>query len=372
MKVLFIGMTKNIGGTETFIMNIARILWKNSNFDTYFLNIEDDRIAYNDEIIKNGGHIINYSIHKGISGVLYNNKEADDFFCLNHFDTVHVNANILRNSFWANSAKKMGVNKVFFHSHNSSYGSRNFIKKLVYSFLGFFDRYYLRKWSIPLYAASSDAGHWMFHENKFEVIHNGVDTNVYKFNEQSRIKLRKLFHIEDETFVVISVARFSYQKNHHKILTVFASVLESKPDSKLILVGEGELFNYILEEARTLGIDKKVLFLGRRTDIPELLSMADTMLFPSRYEGTPFSLIEAESSGLPVVVSKEAFDSTSNITKDIKYLSINDTDQCWSAALIDLFENNTPDKRTERNKLVEKSNYSLNHFRSKIKTIYDF
>ncbi|PND40676.1 glycosyltransferase [Leuconostoc mesenteroides] len=372
MKILFIGMTRNIGGTETFIMNTARTLWKNKNITTYFLNIEESKIAYEDEIIANGGRIINYSIHKGLSGLLYNKKEANIFFKDNHFDIVHINANILRTSFWAEPAKKRGVSQVFFHAHNSSYGPRNFLKRTIYSLIGYLDRRNLVKNNVKLLAASFGAGKWMFHEHPFRIVNNGVDTSLFKFDYVKREKMRKSLHINDKTFVLISVARFSYQKNHNKIIDIFNELLKTNPDSTLLLVGSGELLDQVKEKTKKLRISKHVIFMGKRDDISALLSMSDAMIFPSRYEGTPYSLIESESSGLPAMVSSEAFDQSSNITGDLKYLSIDASDIRWAKGLLDFdFSDQLGVRRLEKNKLVEKSNYSLKYFQSQIKKIYN-
>ena len=67
MKILFIGMTQNKGGTETFIMNTARFLWS-KNVEVSFLDVEDRALSYKEEILKNGGSIIPYKIHKGPLG----------------------------------------------------------------------------------------------------------------------------------------------------------------------------------------------------------------------------------------------------------------------------------------------------------------
>lgn len=196
MKFLFIGMTKDVGGTETFIMNTARFLWQKDENEVFFLNIENGNIAYQKEIIENGGTILNYKIHKGVSGLIYNSAEANRFFSSYNFDVVHINANILRTCFWAAAAKKHSIKHVFFHAHNSSYGKRSFLKKITYSIIGYFDRISLKKNAITLLAASQAAGHWMFHNQPFNVVHNGVNTSKFRFDVNTREKLRKNFLIK--------------------------------------------------------------------------------------------------------------------------------------------------------------------------------
>lgn len=369
MRVLFIGMTQNKGGTETFIMNAARFLWE-KKVDVSFLDVEEHDLSYKEEILANGGTIIPYKIHKGPKGLLYNAKEAAQFFSQYQFDVIHVNTNILRNSFWAIAAKKSGIKQVYVHSHNSSYGARNKLKQMVYGSVAVFDRRQLTKYNVELLAASTEAGKWMFHNLPFEVIDNGVDTDLYRYHETDRTMIRDSLKISYQTLVVISVARFAYQKNQEKIVRVFSELLKLRSDSKLILVGAGDDLEKIKDLVAQLGISERVLFLGRRDDVPKLLSSADLMLFPSRYEGTPYSLMEAQSSGLPVIVSSEAFRESENITGNVKYLSLGLDDEKWAKETLDLAQKSADLNRHEVNEIVKNSSYSLKTFEKKIASLY--
>lgn len=375
MKVLFVGMTKNKGGTETYILNTANVLWQKTDAELYFLDTEEEGIVCKKYILKKGGKVISYSIHRGLLGLVYNSKEANRFFKTHHFDVVDVNVNILRNSFWAIAAKRSGVKKVFVHSHNSSYGVRSKIKQFVYKITDKIDRIKLSKENIKLFAASIEAGKWMFHGLPFEVIHNGIDTERFKFSKQTRKSMRQQLKIGMDELVLISVARFSYQKNQEKSVMIFNEILKNRPDSYLLFVGSGdeEQIQLIKCLVNHLGIQKRVLFLGYREDIPELLSASDIMLFPSRYEGTPYALIEAESSGLAIVVSQEAFRTDENLSNLVKFCSLNDSNVKWAVQAMMLFEqlNNAPEKiRLIANEKVNESRYSLKTFDNQITNLY--
>ena len=370
MKILFIGMTENKEGTETFIMSAARLLWKLPQNEVYFLDVESKEISHVKEIKQNKGKIIKYKIHKGPSGLLFNKHEAMLFFKQYSFDIVHVNTNILRNSFWAIAAKESGVKKVFLHSHNSSYGNRTAIKKMVYRLTDFFDRCKLKKSNVKLLAASKEAGAWMFHNLPFMVINNGVDTSQYKFNNSERNIIRNKLSLPNDCLVVVSVARLTYQKNQEKIIRIFNKIEKEIPNSKLLLVGEGKDFEKLKKQAEDLKIDKKVCFLGRRNDINRLLSAADIMLFPSRYEGTPYSLMEAQSSGLPVLVSTEAFRKEEDITGNVSFLSLSATDQEWSLATLKLLDETKATDRRDANIKVKQSKYSMEYFNDQLRTLY--
>lgn len=370
MKVLLIGMTKNKGGTETFMMNTAKYLSDSVGAEIYFLDIYNGQLSRKEEIIKNGWNIIPYKIHIGLSGVYYNHREALSFFKQYKFDAVHVNTNILRNSFWAIAAKESGIKNVIVHSHNSSYGPRSKIRQFVYELIGVIDRYHLKRSNVKLLAASEEAGIWMFHGLPFTVIDNGIDTELYSYSKINRTQLRKELQISLESNVVISVARFAYQKNQEKIVNVFNKMLSSEPNLVLLLVGEGDDMNNIKNLVNNLGIGSKVRFLGRRDDVPKLLSVADIMLFPSRYEGTPYSLMEAESSGLPIVASSEAFRESENISGRLKLLSLTKTDEEWASEAILMLNEYRVESRAIANQMVKDSLYSLDNFKNQIYKLY--
>ena len=83
------------------------------------------------------------------------------------------------------------------------------------------------------------------------------------------------------------------------------------PSIKLVLVGDGEDKQKLLEKSKALGIYDKVLFLGVRKDIPELFSAFDIFALPSRFEGLPLVLVEAQAAGIKSLVSD-------NVTKEIR------------------------------------------------------
>lgn len=126
------------------------------------------------------------------------------------------------------------------------------------------------------------------------------------------------------------------------------------------------------KKAKELGIWDSVIFTGKRNDVPNLLSMSDTMIFPSRYEGTPYSLMEAQSSGLNIVVSNEAFNQTSNITNKLKFLSVNDESEKWAKAILKFGLNEISAERWADNKKIEDSKYSLKSFEQELNLLYEF
>lgn len=130
----------------------------------------------------------------------------------------------------------------------------------------------------------------------------GIDTDKFKNNEVNRIEKRKSIGVSEDDFMIISVGELNKNKNHQVIIRAIAKLKNKR--IKYVLCGEGPLESELRELAIELDIENQVKFLGFRKDISELMNSADLFLFPSYREGLSLSLMEAMSSGLPVVCSK--------------------------------------------------------------------
>ncbi len=95
------------------------------------------------------------------------------------------------------------------------------------------------------------------------------------------------------------MARLDKQKDHASLLEAARLV----PDAVFVLVGDGPLREELEDRATRLGVEERVLFLGWREDIPEVLACADLFVLPSLYEGLPLALLEAMAAGLPIVAT---------------------------------------------------------------------
>ncbi len=144
------------------------------------------------------------------------------------------------------------------------------------------------------------------HPSKVFTIKNGVDLDAYSCCNNKEMLRKELGIVGDEKVIGI-VANLKRIKNHIFLLKAFDELIKSYKKVKLLLIGQGfkndpenaeeELRNFVNEK----GLNKKVLFLGYRSDISELLSIMDIFCLTSFKEGLPLSLIEAMAAGLPIV-----------------------------------------------------------------------
>jgi glycosyltransferase involved in cell wall biosynthesis len=101
--------------------------------------------------------------------------------------------------------------------------------------------------------------------------------------------------------LVLTVARLTEQKGHRYLLDAAASVVLRRPETVFVLAGDGPLEPALREQARRLGLERYVVFAGRRDDVPDLLAAADLFVLPSLFEGLPLVVLEAMAAGVPVV-----------------------------------------------------------------------
>jgi glycosyltransferase involved in cell wall biosynthesis len=141
-----------------------------------------------------------------------------------------------------------------------------------------------------------------------DVIPYGIDPKPFRGrNPHHRTELRHGWGFAPDDFVVGTIARLAPQKGLDVLLESFAlAASRSKRRLKLAVVGEGPLRQALLVQARALGLDGSVLWLGRQppAEVPPILAAFDLFALPSRYEGLGLVLLEALAAGTPIVASR--------------------------------------------------------------------
>ena len=175
------------------------------------------------------------------------------------------------------------------------------------------------------FACGEDSAKWLYGETaykngKVEIVFNAIDLKKYQFSSDVRKKCRRELDVSNK-FVLGNIARLSNQKNQSYLFSILKELILIKPNVMLLLVGNGEDEQRLKQEVLELNLTSYVLFLGRRTDVSDLLSAMDVFLLPSKYEGLPVSLVEAQASGLQIL-SSDTVTQEVNVTQNISYLPI--------------------------------------------------
>ncbi len=103
--------------------------------------------------------------------------------------------------------------------------------------------------------------------------------------------------------LLLTVGRLVPQKGYDDLLAAIPPLLEDDPDLRFVWAGEGKERQALRDRLRDMAIDRNVLMLGHRSDLPRLLQASDLFVFPTRFEGHPFALLEAMAYGLPIVTT---------------------------------------------------------------------
>jgi glycosyltransferase involved in cell wall biosynthesis len=177
-------------------------------------------------------------------------------------------------------------------------------------------------------AAIYTFGEKQYRDGKVNILHNGVDLEVYRYDPEARARIREEFALGD-CFVVGHVGRFSRQKNHKFLLPIFAKIKEKRTDARLLLVGTGELEAQIRTQAEELGILDDIIFTGVRSDVPALLSAMDVFVLTSLYEGMPNTVIEAQATGLPCVIS-DTITRQASVADIVAFLPLEQSAEIWA------------------------------------------
>lgn len=370
-KVLFIGMTPNRGGLETFMINIFSQL-EGHGFHFEFINTYNKPIAYTKFIQSHGGVIRHVNINRSHISILCRYYSAKNFFKYHHdYDIVHLNTLSLNNIYWLKAANKFGIPKLIIHSHDCNFVHHSKLVEIISSILAIWNRLFLYNRKIIELAVSKNAGKWMFHNKNFTIIKNGVNVQEYLFNNHSRRILRRKLSICPEAKVFITVARLVPQKNYRKIIGIFNEIHKLNSLTFLVIAGNGVEMDSVKHLVSLLHLTKYVLFLGNINNVNKILSIADLMIMPSIYEGFPFALVESQAAGVPAIVSSEAIPLSSNITGDLEYISLNRSNHFWAKRALRISSTNRIAKKVYMNKLVQSSGYSISFLINQIKNIYN-
>jgi glycosyltransferase involved in cell wall biosynthesis len=134
------------------------------------------------------------------------------------------------------------------------------------------------------------------------VIPNAM-TILPDLTSSDRQKLRISLTGKDEGVILISVGRLTLDKGYSDMLIAFEKIFRVHPDASLLIAGDGDLMGALQEQARSLGIEGQVFFLGARDDVPSLLKASDVYISASHREGMSMSLLESMAAGLPTVTT---------------------------------------------------------------------
>jgi len=218
----------------------------------------------------------------------------------------HINDTYAGTALVRLTAARLAGIKTVVHSHQSFPG--DYLRKMKRSrvianrALGII----LSLLSDQLVACSKQAADWMFgynNTNKLTIVKNGINLNKFVFCADSRERTRNKLGIDKRDYVIGHVGRFDEQKNHKMLIEIFATMQRNRQNLKLLLIGNGDLFDTVYSQIIAENMIEKVIIIKETREVEQYLCAMDLFLFPSLYEGFGIAAIEAQVSGLVCMLS---------------------------------------------------------------------
>lgn len=175
-------------------------------------------------------------------------------------------------------------------------------------------------------ACGNEAGTFLYgscamRNGKAQVINNAVEPEHYTFNEIARTRLRDK-HAIGNKLCIGHVGRFTSQKNHGFLIDAFAQVHQQNPQTVLLLIGDGPLWEQTRKKVNDLALTNAIIFAGSVQNVNEYYSAMDIFALPSLYEGLALVLVEVQYAGLPSLVSDQVTREI-NLCANMEYLPLN-------------------------------------------------
>ena len=323
IRILQVVTTMDRGGLETMIMNYYRNIDRTKvQFD--FLTHTDVHQDFEEEIAELGGRI--YRLPRLNPFSIHYHKALNRFFRENkEYRIVHCHRDCMA-GIPLKAAKKAGVPVRIAHGHTTNQVRDGKLPlKLIYKRM-------IPQYATDLFACSKAAGDWMFSGGDYRIMRNAVDAGRFRFDQEKAKEMREELSLQG-CFVMGHVGQFRIEKNHLFLIDIFYELQKKDPMSRLVLIGQGIQLQAVLKKIKEYDIEDRVILLGARADIPELLQALDVFVLPSLYEGFPVSMIEAQAAGLPCFIS-DMVPLECKITEEVEQLALSDGAQVWAEKIL--------------------------------------
>ncbi|MCI8666129.1 MAG: glycosyltransferase family 1 protein [Dorea sp.] len=285
------------------------------------------------------------------------------------FDIVHLHTSSWRGFMIEEIAMELGIQRVIVHSHSGGIdecGDKKRKDRIQVHEL--FKKQFSMKYATDVWACSELAASWLYGEgvprDKIQIMPNAIDTNRYRYNPAKRERLRKQMGLENK-IVVGNIGRYAFQKNHEFLIKVFAEAFNIDHRLYLLCLGEGELSGELKQMIDALGISDYVSLMDWRENVEDYLQTMDIFCLPSKFEGLPLSVIEAQAAGLNCLVAD-------TVTKEVKltdlvtFLPLEKEE--WVRALLDW---NPWYRREMWNEEVACAGYEIRSAAEKLEEMYE-
>lgn len=286
------------------------------------------------------------------------------------YDILHLHTSYWTGFLIEKIAKDIGIKKIIVHSHSTFIDEIDPQRRQA-----LLERHEEIKCAFPsdlatdYWACSRKAADWLFGpqipKDQIQVMKNAIEVEKYRFDLRKRMQIRDELNLGND-LVLGTAGRLSYSKNQSFLIDAFSQFHRRHPQSKLLILGDGELRKDLEDQIRKSGLEDAVLLLGWKTNVEDYLQAMDIFLLPSRFEGFGIAAVEAAASGLPCIVSDqvpddvEIFPSVCRIPLEIP---------AWTAALEEVSQLRVD--RREGARAVRAAGYDIKRQAKVLEALYE-
>lgn len=364
MKILeAFGEPVSYGGQEIFVMNVLDHMDRSGMEIDFLTPYFCDNESIRSRVMEYGGIVyeLGCSFRPGRSR-MDTALPILEFLRKRNYDLIHIHSGSSSMlAIYAAASHTAGIECIIAHSHCTGRDDmRHTVSRAATVPV-------LKRCVTDFCACSEESGRWRFPrsvcDSELHVIKNGIDTAAFAYDEQKRAEIRSMYGIVDDTVLIGTVGRLTYQKNqlymlrllrkmisdiscpdcdddHEKIREIHETggkEIETPCGSKavrkymLMFAGGGEDLEMLQTYAMMMGLQDRVIFAGVSGRISDFYSAIDVLAVPSEYEGFPLVVLEAQAAGLEVIAS-EAVPRIAEETGLVRIIPLEDRDE-WIAAL---------------------------------------
>ncbi|AYD90108.1 glycosyltransferase family 1 protein [Actinomyces sp. 2119] len=315
-------MTENAGGKEAFILSAFRLL-KDSYSFTFLVDRDD--VAHQEELLALGARIARVPARRQhpIGYV----RAVSRLVRTGGFHAVWLHQTVISSIEPLVAARAVGVPVRVLHSHSSANMSGR-----VSGILHHLQRPLTGLYANRRYACSAEAAQWLFGDTAWTFVPNIFDPDPFSFDADRRARVRRQLGLHPQERAVVHVARLGPAKNHAFDLRIMEELRAMGVRAQLLLCGDGPYRENLAADVQRMSLDHMVTFLGPRKDVPDLLQAADVMILPSTFEGLPYTALEAQAAGLPLLLS-QAVSTSAQVGGQVTVLDLARGPAPWAQAI---------------------------------------
>lgn len=348
-RILVNGLSRDEskGGVESYVINLYRHCDRRKlQFD--FVNSSNDKLAYAEEIQEFGGHI--FKIPRIRDGAAAHYQGLHCVYSSQHYAGAYYASGLkLKNLDFFKYAQKYNVPVRALHSHSSAEMHVSVLDQLREKYVELRMDNYINTY----FACSKEAGKWMFGSRPYTVLSNGIDTRKFMYQPDTRCEMRKRYNL-DKKLVLGTVGRLTEEKNPFYTLQIFSELKKINPNVAFLHIGDGSLRDQLEKRASELNIEKDYRFVGQTDKVADYLNAMDVFLLPSKYEGFPIVLVEAQSTGLSCFVANNITHDC-RLTDKLYFLDINRKPADWAWKINQV----NPDNRKDQTSVITNAGYDI-------------